>query len=87
MDLVGQISRPALGNLQDGSNALHNVEAQHRNRHLCLAAEVTGISAAAEVLIVRATPIGGVQARLDVRIGHLPERFHHMIALGIYAGT
>lgn len=87
VNLVGQISRPALGNLQDGSNALHNVEAQHRNRHLCLAAEVAGISTAAEVLIVRATPIGGVQARLDVRIGHLPERFHHMIALGIYAGT
>ena len=87
VNLVGQISRPTLGNLQDGSNALHNVEAQHRNRHLCLAAEVAGISTAAEVLIVRATPIGGVQAHLDVRIGHLPERLHHVVTLGIHTGT
>ena len=87
VNLIGQISRPSLGNLQDGANPLHNVEAQHRDRHLCLATEVAGISATAEVLIVRTAPIGGVQARLDVRIGHLPERLHHVVTLDIHAGT
>ena len=86
VDLIGQISRPTLGNLQDGANALHNVEAQHRDRHLCLAAEVAGISAA-KIFIVRTAPIGGVQACLDVRIRHLTERLHHVVAFGIHAGT
>lgn len=81
------MSRPAITGLQDGANALNNVEAQHRDRHLCLTTEVAGISAAAEVLIVCTAPIGGVQARLDVRIGHLSERLHHVVTLSIHAGT
>ena len=87
MHILGDLHAVALRDLQNGADSINNVQSQHSEGHLVTLLEMAGESAAAEILIVGAAPIGAVQAGLDVGLTHLPIGLHTMLALFVDGGT
>ena len=76
---------PALGDLQDGTEALDEVQADHSCRHFRTGDKVAGETAAAEVVEAGLAPDGRVGHLLDVLIRDLPPFLHNSVAVFVRA--
>ena len=81
--VVGQLHGPALGDLEDRALAGHEVEAGRGHGHAASGGEVGGEPASGEVLAGGGVEGGGLQVRLDVRLGDLPPVLDDRVALGV----
>ena len=66
-----QVDRPALGNLEHGTEPLDQVEADHRAGNLRLGYKARGEAAAAEIAVVGRAPLHVFHDRLLVGVGHI----------------
>ena len=76
-----QSNRPALGNLQHGPKPIHQIQADHRHRHLAVRHKTAGIAAAAEIAEVGIVPGGSCEHGLLVFLGDLVPRLHDAVAI------
>ena len=81
--VVGQLHGPALGDLEDRPLAGHEVQAGRGDGHAAGGGEVRGEAASGEVLAGGGVEGGGLQIRLDVRLGDLPPVLDDGVALGV----
>ena len=83
-DVVRQFYRPAFDELQHGADSFDDIDSGHRHRHFGFCDKAGGKSAAAEIPLIRRTPFGRFETRVDVRFGHFPKRLHNRVSVFIF---
>ena len=80
MHLLGQLERPAFGDLQHRAEARDQVQTRHGDGHAAIGDEVRREAAAAEVFDDGRVPMRGLEARVGFGLGDFPERLHGGLA-------
>ena len=80
-DLVGQLDRIALGDLQNRSEATHQVQAAHRHGHLARGAEVSREAATTEVAGRGRVEGRGLKRGLAVLLGEFVPGLNDVLAV------
>ena len=83
VDFRINVGSPALGNLKDGPQTLHEIQASHRHRHAAAREEAAGEAAAAEVVAVGRRPDGVFEDGSLVLVREVPPVFHRRLSLSV----
>ena len=85
VDLRINVHNPALCDLENRAETVHDVDSGHCGREIPTGNEMDAESASTEVVPVGRHPLRVLKTAPLVLLCHLPERFHHRLSLGVRA--